>query len=98
MVAIVSTLEGITDAGYKILKEGRKVFPTIFPDVKVEWWSSTSGKLGVVRIVWWHASLAAKEAFDERFFSNPTVQKVFSDNPGPYWASQHDDYFTLDQS
>ena len=98
MIAVISTLEGVTEAGSKVMREGKAVLKKAFPDLRFEYWSSTSGKLGTVRIVWWHASLAAKEAFDARFFANTAVQKVFTDaGPGPYWASQRDDYVAVDQ-
>ncbi len=97
MVTVISTLEGVTEAGNKVMREGKEVLRKVFPDQRFEYWWTMSGTVGNIRVVWWHASLAAKEAFDAKFQASSAIQKVFTDaGPGPYWASLRDDYFSVE--
>ena len=99
MIALVSTFEGVTEAGSKLFHTGGEFIRKNYPEVRAQWWRPMSGKFGPSFIIWWHASLAAKEAFDAKFFADPRWQKIFKDaGPGPLWTSQRDDYYNVVES
>lgn len=95
MVVAVATLENVTEAGNKILREGYDFLKKNYPETRIEWLTSMTGKLGVHFAVWWHASLAAKEDYDKKLNEDPRWQKIFADaGPGPHWM-QRDEYYNV---
>ena len=67
MIALISTFEGVTEAGAKLFHGGGEFIKKNYPEVRTQWWTPISGKFGTHFIIWWHASLAAKEVFDGKF-------------------------------
>lgn len=95
MIVVVATCDGVTEAGAKLLRTGYDFLRKNYPDTRVEWLTTMSGKQGTHLAVWWHASLAAKEAYDAKLNADPRWQKFFKDaGPGPFWT-QRDDYFNV---
>ncbi len=95
MIVVVATLENVTEAGEKVLEACYQFLKKNYPETRLERLSSLSGKLGRRFGVWWHASLAAKEAYDAKLSKDPRWQKIFADaGPGPLWT-QRDDYYSV---
>jgi len=95
MIVVVATLENVTEAGAKVLRAGHDFLRRNYSETRVEWLTTLSGKLGTHFGVWWHASLAAKEAYDAKLNADPRWQKIFKDaGPGPLWT-QRDDYYNV---
>jgi hypothetical protein len=95
MIVVVATAEDVTEAGMKTIRAVHDFLKKNYPETRVEWLTPISGKLGTHLGVWWHASLAAKEAYDAKLNADPRWQKIFKDaGPGPLWT-QRDDYFKV---
>ena len=95
MIVVVATCENVTEAGAKLLRTGYDFLKKNYPDTRLEWLTTMSGKQGSHLAVWWHASLAAKEAYDAKLNADPRWLKMFKDTgPGPFWT-QRDDYFNV---
>jgi hypothetical protein len=97
MIVVVSTFEGVTEAGAKVGKSVQELVGKNYPEVRLEHWTPLTGKLGANIMLWWHKSLAAKEAFDAKLFADPRWEKIWKDaGSGPFWTSQRDDYYNVD--
>ncbi len=95
MIAVVATIEDFTDARAKLLDACYDFLKKNYPGTRLERWTSMSGKQGTRLAIWWHPSLAAKEAYDAKLSADPVWQKLFKDaGPGPLWT-QRDDYYNV---
>ena len=95
MIVVVASFENVTEAGAKLLRTGYDFLKKNYPETRFEWLTTLSGKLGSHFGVWWHLSLAAKEAYDAKLNADPRWQRISQDpGSGPFWT-QRDDYYKV---